>query len=293
LPVPVLGIDNVQAIAAGAHHLLALGADGSVWAWGDNSAGQLGNGSVIPADRPMRVMDIIGAVAIAAGGDQSYALKNDGTVWAWGANGHAQLGDGTVHDRRGPVVMEGLIDVKAIAAGPASFAALRKDGSVCTVGISKVVSLDCSSPFKNAVAITAEQSAVYVLLTDGTVRLLGGGSCAPDFANKDLIFDDVRAVAAGMAHVLFLRDDGTVWSCGQNGSGQLGDPGSTSADRPIQVSGGIIGATSIAAGASHSLAVTDGGIWSWGDNSMGQLGTGDKNTRAQPGPLWDGTGRLR
>ncbi len=281
LPVPVFGLDHVTAIAAGAHHMLALKSDGTVWAWGNNSAGQLGNGTAFDTDRPTKVMDITGAIAIAAAGHQSYALKNDGTVWAWGANARGQLGDGTAQDRRGPVVVEGLIDATAIAAGTNIFVALRKDGGVCTLG-SLGARLDCNNAIHGVTAVAAGDNAGYVLLRDGTVRTLGGGSCGTDFIQKDLILEDVRQMAAGGSHLLFIKDDGTLWSCGWNGF-----------ERPVQATGGVTGATRIAAGASHVMAANEAGVWAWGDNASGQLGTGDKNARSQFGPVWDGTGRLR
>lgn len=291
VPVPVFGLNQVTSLAAGAHHMLALGQDGSVWAWGDNSSGQLGDGSVIQSDRPGRVMDITGAVGIAAAANRSYALKNDGTIWAWGANGDGLLGDGTTHDRRGPVVVEGILDATAMAAGENTVMILRKDGSLCTLALSGP---NCSSTtYHSVVAVAAEASGGYVLLRDGTVRTLGSGNCASGFRDNDIVLDDVKAIAAGRSHVLLLRDDGSLWACGNNASGQLGDATTESHNRPVQVGGGLVNVTRVAAGGAYSLAVNDGGVWTWGDNSAGQLGTGNTTPRPQPGILWDGTGRLR
>ena len=103
-PVPVLNTDlspftNVVAVAAGSTHTLALTADGSVWAWGTNESGRLGDGTTTPRAHPVRVRNaagpLTGMVAIAAGGMGGMALAHDGTVWTWGDNSFGQLGDNT------------------------------------------------------------------------------------------------------------------------------------------------------------------------------------------------------
>ncbi|MDR0334395.1 MAG: hypothetical protein LBH69_00710, partial [Methanomassiliicoccaceae archaeon] len=114
-PVQVLGPDGdgyltgVIAVTGGATHSLALKSDGTVWAWGENSHGQLGDGTNDSSNTPVQVLDpdgdgnLTGVKAIAAGSNHSLALKNDGTVWAWGYNDSGQLGDNTLADKRTPV----------------------------------------------------------------------------------------------------------------------------------------------------------------------------------------------
>ncbi|SFJ59042.1 Regulator of chromosome condensation (RCC1) repeat-containing protein [Paenibacillus sp. UNC496MF] len=101
-PVQVCNLSSMVAIASGDIHNLALKSDGTVWAWGDNLWGQLGDGRYSSSDGwspsdnagPVQVKDLRSAVAIAAGIDHSLALKSDGTVWAWGRNLYGQLGIG-------------------------------------------------------------------------------------------------------------------------------------------------------------------------------------------------------
>jgi alpha-tubulin suppressor-like RCC1 family protein len=85
-------LSGVTAIAAANDHTVALKIDGKVWAWGDNSHGELDDGSTTRRFRPFHVSRLSGIMGIAAGGSHSVALKDDGTVWAWGSNGHGQLG---------------------------------------------------------------------------------------------------------------------------------------------------------------------------------------------------------
>jgi alpha-tubulin suppressor-like RCC1 family protein len=306
VPTEVTGLENVTAVAAGQTHVLALRKDGTVWAWGQNRSGQLGDGSGVDRDRPVKVMNMTGVVDIAAGSFQSYALKNDGTIWAWGDNRNGQLGDGTQIDRRSPVLVEGFTNIRAIAAGTSHLIALRSDGNVCTWGYSTedkigraipTIAPTCLSGFSDVIDIAAGGHASYGLKRDGTVTVFGTTACdAPidPMASLGPLIDRVKAIAAGTNHFLALRDDGSVWACGANLSGQLGYGGAETQKRPIQVSGGLFNVVSIAAGFRHSLARDQSGaVWAWGDNEFGQLGTGDRAPRTIPTPVWDGTGRLR
>jgi len=98
-------------VTAGDSYSLALKNDGSVWAWGSNESGQLGDGTSMSSASPMRVPGLGGVVTVAAGGGSSLAVKSDGSVFSWGANNFGQLGDGTFAQRRFPVlVVNGNVD---------------------------------------------------------------------------------------------------------------------------------------------------------------------------------------
>jgi len=95
------GQNTYVKIAAGAVHSLALKTDGTLWAWGFNAYGQLGDGTQVDKNIPV----LIGSdyATIAAGSIHTLALKTDGTLWAWGFNGDGELGDGTVVNKFAPV----------------------------------------------------------------------------------------------------------------------------------------------------------------------------------------------
>jgi alpha-tubulin suppressor-like RCC1 family protein len=133
-PVQVQGLSGVTALAAGDRHTVALRQDGTVWAWGDNSLGQLGDGTNTPPTSPVQVQGLSGVTALAANGLHTVALRQDGTVWAWGFNFSGQLGDGTTTDRTSPVQVPGLSGVTALAAGGSHTLALRQDGTVWAWG---------------------------------------------------------------------------------------------------------------------------------------------------------------
>src|SRR5207237_1349033 len=120
-------------------HSMALKADGTVWAWGDNSYGQLGDGTFTSRSKPVRVTNLPSVTAISMGGRHSLALAPDGTVWAWGENDNGQLGNGTFtlaspYGIPTPAPVVNLTGVAAIAGGGNYSIALREDGAVWTWG---------------------------------------------------------------------------------------------------------------------------------------------------------------
>ncbi len=139
-PVQVCNLSSIVAVASARYHNLALKSDGTVWAWGDNSSGQLGDGRYSSGDGwyngdisgPVQVQGLSSVVAIAAGNDHSLALKSDGTVWAWGNNSYGQLGVGStdIHQYATPVQVQDLSSVVAIAAGNYHNVVVKSDGTV-------------------------------------------------------------------------------------------------------------------------------------------------------------------
>ncbi|MFD8375781.1 RCC1 domain-containing protein [Streptomyces sp. NPDC059688] len=235
-----------------------------VWSWGNNRAGQLGDGTwadVCTAPTAVVGLRSTEVVGIAAGGfgtafGHGLALLTDGTVRSWGANGAGQLGDSTVlsHNDPGPVVH--LAGVVSIAAGGAHSLALLTDHSVVAWGRN-----DCGQLGNGANADSSVPVGVEGL-------------------------DSVVAIAAGLHHSLALREDGTVWAWGHNHNGQLGDGTCAARNVPALVKG-LTGVTQITAGASHNLALVgppgNGGvIMAWGHNASGQLGDDSTTNRSTP-----------
>ena len=131
MQVSLPGGTIITAIAAGGFHSLALKNDSTVWAWGSNGYGELGNGTNTNSNLPLQVPGLTGTNAIAAGGSHSLGLKSDGTVRAWGMNIWGQLGNGTFTDSNVPVQVSGLTGVSAIAACVGLHSvALKSDGTV-------------------------------------------------------------------------------------------------------------------------------------------------------------------
>lgn len=232
------------AIAAGQHHTLVLKEDGTVWAFGLNANGQVGNNSIIDALSPVQVLT--GAVAIAAGYQHSLAVKADGTVWSWGRNDASQLGrTGTTTV---PAQMTGITNAVAVAGGTNHSLILKADGTVWAVGA------NASGQIGDASA-TPRTTAVQVLGLSGAT-----------------------AVAAGDQTSAAIQTDssgsGWVYTWGQNTVGQLGEASLVNRLAPVRVPLSA-SALDIAAGAAMmSVRLSNQVVATWGSNSVGQLGTG-------------------
>lgn len=115
----ISGLRDVIAVAPGLFHTVALKSDGTVWTWGEDPDGQLGDGPGVSASRytPAMISGISGVTKISTHWHHTLALKNDGTLWTWGPNWAGQLGDGTTTSRTSPGIVSSLTGVKEIAAG--------------------------------------------------------------------------------------------------------------------------------------------------------------------------------
>lgn len=305
-------------IAAGTGHSLALKDDSSVWSWGLNSTGQLGDGTTSNRNSPVAASALSDVQALAAGAGHSLALKTNGTVMAWGSNARGQLGNGTNSQRNSPTGLS-LTGVTRVAAGELHSMALRNNGTVWAWGSDLQGQLgDGAAPpppppsktgtpsgppagekwspiqvpgLNGIIAIAAGGSHSLALRSDGTVWAWGANSLGQlgdgtttlrESAVRVAGLNGVIAIAAGQNHSLALKNDGTVWAWGDNVSGQLGD--GTNTRRLVAArSGAFSGAIRIAAGAHHSLAILqDGSVAAWGENMQGQLGDGTTTSRNQP-----------
>jgi alpha-tubulin suppressor-like RCC1 family protein len=252
---------HAQTIDGGQDFTIALAPDGTVWTWGDNYYGQLGQGDTVDRLTPTPVPGLSNIVAVDAGTYHALALRGDGTVWSWGAA--SANGDGTGNQRNAPVPVSipNTVTVTAISAGLGHSLALDNGGNVWGWG------------------------------RNGSGQL-GDGSTAPRFTPMTSVaFSSATAIYAGEGISLVVKADGTVWGSGSNLSGQLGD-GTKVSPRytPVQMIG-VSGAVQVAAGQLHSLVrLNNGHVWGVGDNSYGQLcsNTGSRLIAA-PTPLTGAT----
>ncbi|MBN8697094.1 MAG: RCC1 repeat- and reductase domain-containing protein [Bacteroidetes bacterium] len=280
---PIIQVDGGDVFC------IALRSDGTVWAWGRNTHGQLGDSTTVDRSIPVQMHGLSNIISISAGLRHTLALKNDGTVWACGENDGAQLGDSTQTSRSIPVQVKQLTNVIAISAGVNHNLALKSDGTIWHWGgyygtsnpAQLVPQFQVFGTPGEIIAISAGGSYSLFLKSDGTVwgwghntsgQLgtpaggVGGVAQVPGISN-------VISIAAGGTHSIALKNDSTVWTWGSNIHGELGDGTTTSRHTPTQISG-LTGIKEIDAGMLyHSIAVGyDEKVWTWGWNNGGQLG---------------------
>ncbi|GAB4256141.1 MAG: hypothetical protein Kow0092_01950 [Deferrisomatales bacterium] len=278
-PVPVRDAQGeplgpVAAVEAGCHHALAVTPEGRVLSWGENTHGQLGDGTTENRATPGYVLGadgrpLEGVVAVSAGGGHSMALLADGTLLGWGDNRNAQLGDGTRVEGYLPVPVldrfgAPLSGVVAVAAGGLHTLALRADGAVLSWGDND-----------------------YGQLGDGTVLDRLSPVAVVEASGASL--DQAVAVAAGPFHSAAVLADGRVVTWGANTGGQLGDgttEGRTRAVAVVDGDGLPVGAVTAVEAGYHTLALQEGGgLIAWGLNSKGQLGDPGVAVRTHAGAV--------
>lgn len=269
---PAMSLPGVSALAVGARHRCALLDDGTVRCWGDNAAGELGDGTSEGREAPVAVVGVDGATQIAAGEHHTCARQAKGTVMCWGRDDKGQLGGSSappppntsVHPMAfklaiQPSVVASMLfpqGFTALALGGDTICALRRDGKV-----------DCwGAPAIDAAPSTPGKK------TTPKPKLVAG-------------LKGVMAVALGGDHTCALLQDGSATCWGDNESGQLGDGSPAKKHAPAKVKG-LAGATSLALGRDHTCALLgDGTVQCWGSNAAGQLGDGSTKDRRVPGPV--------
>ncbi|PKN23654.1 MAG: hypothetical protein CVU65_13865 [Deltaproteobacteria bacterium HGW-Deltaproteobacteria-22] len=264
VPTPVSGLSTgVTAISAGMYHTCVIKTDGSVWCWGNNGMGQLGDGTTTARLVPTAVPALSANVdLISAGSFHTCAITFDGNwsrVWCWGSNISGQLGDGTTTQRNAPVASLSAEFITGISAGYNHTCAIE------------------GSAFFGWSFLHCWGSNDDGELGDGTntnrttpTQIMNGS-------------DSPLSVSAAWGHTCALKRDGSAWCWGYNIAGQLGDGTTTGRNLPAVVSGLGSDVSILSAGGFHTCAVkTDGSAWCWGSNFDGELGDGTNTDRLIP-----------
>ncbi len=290
-------------ISAGYRHTSVLKKDGTVWSWGNNRYGQLGDGTVDDSNTSVQVNGMNDVVTVLSREYHTVVLKEDGTVWAWGAGGAGRLGNGTNKNSYTPVQVKGLSNVIFIASGDSHTIAVKEDGTVWGWGrnLSGEFGAEIDPGFyniplqineiNNVIDISIGSNHTVVLKEDGTVWSWGNnisGQLGDGTNNNSNILveakklNNVKSISAGGSYTIALKEDGTVWAWGDNGYIGLGFGTDKDSNIPVQVEG-ISDVVDISSGADYIVALKkDGTVWAWGWNNFNQLGDGTNYNSSIP-----------
>ncbi|TBL75358.1 S-layer homology domain-containing protein [Paenibacillus thalictri] len=275
------GFNDIAIIGSGFFHTMAVKGDGSLWVWGNNLTGQLGDGTTTNRISPALLArfnmvksapaapssatgtDAGGSTAnpvtgktntIAAGEGYSMFINN-GKLWSWGDNVFGQLGDGSHSSKNKPVSVMDLPGPASVAAGTGHSMAVNPGGHVSAWGLN-------------------------------AFGQLGNGTNTNQYSPAELtgMNDAVQAVS-GNSFTAVLKKDGTVWTTGDNTYGQLGVGSGTGSTSFTQITE-LPKIIELEAGYSYVLALAeDGTLYAWGDNANGQLGDSSTASRKFPAPV--------
>lgn len=245
-------LSRVTQIDVGSGNGYAVLSDGSLWGWGVNDRGQLGNGGTSDSAVPVRILST-GVARVASGDSTVFALMTDGSVRAWGYGSRGAVGNGSTSNQLTPVeILPASAQITQVAAQYNGGYALTSNGLVYSWGRGE-----------------------FGQRADGTTNDSSAPALVPNLA-------DVDEVSAGGDSAYVLKSDGTVWAWGRNDQGQVGDGTSVHRSTPVQVTGvsNVVQLASV--GRDAAVLTAAGQVWAWGENGYGVLGDGTTTTRTSP-----------
>ena len=303
------GGTNWKQVSAGNRHTAAIKTDGTLWTCGYNRAGRLGDGTI--SDRYSPGTTAGGGTnwkQVDCGFDHTAAIKTDGTLWTCGYNFYGPLGDGTTTQRSSPgTTAGGGTNWKQVACGKNYTAAVKTDGTLWTWGYNNSGALgDGTLTSRRSPGTTAgggtnwkqvacgDYYTTAAIKTDGTLWTWGynGAGGLGDGTTTSRLSPVTTAgggtnwkqVDCGSGHIAAVKTDGTLWCCGYNLRGDLGDGTATNKSSPVTTAGGGTNWKLVVCGYDHTAAIkTDGTLWTWGWNLRGQLGNGNASNTSSPG----------
>jgi alpha-tubulin suppressor-like RCC1 family protein/Leucine-rich repeat (LRR) protein len=283
-----------KTVTSGYSYTVATQTDNSLWSWGENKSGQLGDGTLLNNYTPKKIGTATDWKIVVTGTNHTVALKNDGSLWTWGSNKEGQLGDGTYTGKSIPIQIGTATNWQTVAAGNQYTVALKNDGTLWAWGdnyfgeLGNGTSSGSSIPKQIGTAtdwksITVGYYHTIALKTDGTLWTWGGnnagqlgdGTISKSYSPKKIgTATDWKIICGGGSHTLAIKTDGSLWAWGQNKYGELGNGTTTDSYVPTKI-GTSTDWKSLGAGGDHTIAIkTDNSLWTWGYNSDNELGNG-------------------
>ena len=242
-------------------HVTAIKSDGSLWSWGSNTNGNLGDGTTIGKSSPVQIGSSSWNM-VSAGNSHTAAITTSGALYVWGLNTFGQLGDGTTINQSSPVQI-GSSSWTTVTAGSSYTAAINTTGALFTWGV------------------------------NGSGQL-GDGTTIDKSSPVQIGSSSWNMVSLGVGHTAGIITTGALFTWGNNITAQLGDGTATSRSSPVQVAGALTltnswKIVSVSPGSTHTVAIraSDSSLWAWGDNTQGQLGDGTTTRRILPVKIGD------
>lgn len=278
-----------KAVSANYSHTALITEDGTLWAWGNNDYGQIGDGTTEDRLSPVKIMDNVASVS--AGYFSTMAITTDGTLWAWGNNVLGGLGDGTTENRHYPVrIMDNVVSV---SAAPFYTMAVKTDGTLWVwgdyqYGLSPMKIMDDVASTSQA----KDRTLTVALKTDGTLWAwgdnyhgqLGDGTRDSKHSPTERVkvMDNVASVSAGANNIMAVKTDGTLWAWGSNlydfSDGITGDIWVS----PRKIMDNVV---AVSEGSDRTVVIKkDNTLWTWGDR-FGLFGIGDGTKKARLSPV--------
>lgn len=274
-PTQVGALTNWSVITAGNYASFGIKTDGTLWAWGSNTNGQLGINTVVAKSSPVIVGSDTDWADLVSGDDFIFALKTNGTLWCWGLNTNGQLGLNDITNRSNPVQLGADTNWRTIGIGANYTLATKTDGTLWAwgdqssyVGYYGVLGLN---------DLISRSSPTQVgTLTNWSILGKGGYTNTTSFA---------------------IKTNGTLWAWGYNGDGRVGiNIGSSAGNRssPVQIGSdtkwiSVASGNATAASGPAAAIKTDGTLWTWAYNTKGSLGLNDISPRSSPTQVGTGT----
>ena len=300
---------NIKQVSGGSSHTIAIKTDGSLWAWGSNSSGELGDGTTVGKILPTRISNDNNWDSVSAGYGFTLAIKNDSSLWAWGYNGGGRLGDGTTVDKHTPTRIGNDSNWDSVSTGSYHSVAIKEDGSLWVWGNNSSGQLGLGNTTNRNVptqvgsntdwsSVSTSGGHTLAIKTDGSIWAWGnndygqlGNGTTTGYGVANPTPSQIGAatnwasVSAGNGYTLAIKDDGSLWGWGHNNYGLVagGFIGTESSNYiPVQIDTDTDW-SSVSAFSNHTMAIkTNGSLWAWGYNKSGQLGDGTTDDRNTP-----------
>jgi alpha-tubulin suppressor-like RCC1 family protein len=237
-------------------HMAAIKTDGTLWLWGYNINGQLGDGTTVDKSSPVQISGGgTNWVGVTLTDSSTFAIKTDGTLWSWGNTNNGQLGIGAAGGvRSAPTQIGSSTNWKQVSGGYESGSAIKTDGTLWGWGLN-----------------------TYGTLGDGNINTIVSTP-----VQTILTGNNWKQVSCGFYYTMAIKTDGTLWGWGAGGTGQLGNEILANTSTPVQI-GTATTWKIIECGRNHSAGIkTDGTLWLWGSNTNGKIGNNSSLTVSTP-----------